>query len=127
MLEFGGGDFLVPVPQSEWASLPASLNEAFPPLQVWRKAERLVFHWLDAAKVERLSIWSPDGGLTWDELQNLKAEAAFSNCWAAEIYPPDHAIVNLQNMRHLVLLDGMPFCGWRNGARRDNELTPRRR
>ncbi|HSH41647.1 MAG TPA: hypothetical protein VK973_05920 [Arenicellales bacterium] len=47
-------------------------------------------------------------GITWDELQRLKAEAGYGEYQAVEIFPPDRALVNVSNMRHLWIL-GRPL------------------
>ena len=51
-------------------------------------------------------------GITWDELMEIKRQCGFESSWAIEIYPPDHHIVNVANMRHLWLLDAAPACSW---------------
>lgn len=51
-------------------------------------------------------------GITWDELQWLKAEAGFADSWAVEVFPPDDQVVNVANMRHLWVLPGAPDYGW---------------
>lgn len=43
-------------------------------------------------------------GITWDELQALKAAAGFGTWQAVEFYPPDSQIVYEINMRHLWLM-----------------------
>lgn len=44
------------------------------------------------------------GGISWDDLQRLKAEAGYSDWYAVEVFPPDDKVINEQNMRHLWLL-----------------------
>lgn len=52
-------------------------------------------------------------GITWDDLQRLKAEAGYADCDAVEVYPPARDLVNVGNMRHLwVLAEPVPFA-WR--------------
>lgn len=54
-------------------------------------------------------------GITWDELQALKAQAGFGDRMAVEIYPADGHVVNVANMRHLWILDDpLPFA-WKKG------------
>jgi hypothetical protein len=52
-------------------------------------------------------------GISWDEMQALKAEAGFGDRWAIEVFPPDSEVVNVANMRHLWLLPDAPAYGWR--------------
>jgi hypothetical protein len=52
-------------------------------------------------------------GITWDELQQVKAECGFGDHWAAEIYPPAADLVNVANVRHLFLLPEAPAFAWK--------------
>ncbi len=54
-------------------------------------------------------------GITWDELNRVKAEAGFADAWAIEIYPPTDDVVNVANMRHLWILDEAPIQAWTDG------------
>jgi len=51
-------------------------------------------------------------GISWDDLQRLKAEAGFGDAWAVEIYPPEIEIINVAPMRHLWILAEAPAFGW---------------
>lgn len=42
----------------------------------------------------------------------LKAECGRGDKWAVELYPPDEAVVNVANIRHLWLLPEPPAFGW---------------
>lgn len=57
-----------------------------------------------------------DDGLSWDELQTVKRIAGFSRRWAVEVYPSDHEVVNVANMRHLWILPEPPAFVWRKLA-----------
>lgn len=50
--------------------------------------------------------------ISWDELMAVKFEVGFGDTWAAELYPPDDAVVDVAPMRHLWLLAGAPAFGW---------------
>lgn len=111
---------LTPIPREEW---PTQLNNAQEqPMRALRSRDFicLVYDYGGAGPNVRLSIcrtsMRADGhyvdGITWDELQQLKAEAGYSNRWAVEVYPPAHEVVNVANMRHLWLLDDERI-GWR--------------
>jgi hypothetical protein len=52
-------------------------------------------------------------GITWDEMQRLKNEAGFGDCWAVEVFPADDEVVNVANIRHLWLLPEAPAFAWR--------------
>lgn len=55
-------------------------------------------------------------GITWDELQEIKAQIGRQDAWAVEIHPPTDEVVDVANMRHLWLLDEAPAYGWRRGV-----------
>ena len=51
--------------------------------------------------------------ITWDELQEIKAQCGYQHADAVEVYPPVGDVVNVANMRHLwILRDRLPFA-WR--------------
>lgn len=59
----------------------------------------------------------PDGnwvdGMTWDELQRIKAMAGYADHFAVEIYPEADQLVNDANMRHLWIFPAPLSFGWR--------------
>lgn len=65
---------------------------------------------------ERRGSWRED--ITWDDLQRLKAGAGFADRWMVEMFPPEAAVVNVANMRHLWLLEGDPAFGWNRSVQR---------
>lgn len=107
---------LTEIPRSQWP------NPDGPQLRVLRSRDFLVqeFH-AEGPAIVRLSInvTSLDGqrwkdGISWDDLQRLKAEAGYPMHDAVEIYPRAIDVVNVANMRHLwVMRDLVPFA-WRN-------------
>ena len=90
------------------------------PVRAWRSQEFLVQQFVEGEHI-RLSVnrthvdpatmaWVD--GITWDELQRLKREAGYGSWLAVEVYPPDSAVVNVANIRHLWILPvgtHMPF------------------
>lgn len=55
-----------------------------------------------------------DDGLTWDEIQTIKREIGYGDCFAVEIYPEDREVVNVANMRHIwILPHPITEFGWR--------------
>lgn len=52
-------------------------------------------------------------GITWDELQAIKAGIGFGDRCAVEIFPPDKSLVNVANMRHLWILKEPPDFMWK--------------
>jgi len=60
-------------------------------------------------------------GITWDELQRIKSEIGMENFWAVEIFPPDHQVVNVANMRHLWVLNAPPNFAWMKAITLDPE------
>jgi len=95
------------------------------PVQVWRSKTLLVQVFDEtgdgSAQLLRLSIartsvdpltmrWKD--GLTWEELQAAKAAVGYGDREAVEIFPPDYAVVNVANMRHLWVLAGRMAFSW---------------
>lgn len=110
-------DTLVQVPPDQWPS-----NEPTGIDQVWRSKKFLVQVYAEKDGAVRLSICrviiSKSGhwqdGITWMDLQRLKAECGYGDRWAVEIYPPNDEVVNVANMRHLFVLGGAPAYAWQN-------------
>jgi len=109
---------LTPVPWQEWP--PAAAAEVRR-LKVLRSREFLVQIHEEPAGMLRMSVnrtaWCERAGgwgedITWYDLQRLKREAGYGQRWAVEIYPDDHAVVNVANMRHLWLLSEPPVYAW---------------
>ena len=103
------------IPRSEWPNLDG------PQLRVLRSREYLVQEFDgDGPVLVRLSIniTSMDGarwadGISWEDLQRLKAEAGYALHDAVEVFPSVMDVVNVANMRHLwVMRDKLPFA-WR--------------
>ena len=55
----------------------------------------------------RLDIFRKDmkDGITWDELQAIKAACGYGDRDAVEFYPADDAVINTGNYRHLYIFD----------------------
>lgn len=107
------------VPREEW---PLE-HQRGPILRVWRSRDYLVQEFdAPAPACVRLSVnrttltgdrWTDN--LTWDELQDIKAQCGYPMAEAVEVYPPAGDVVNVANMRHLwVLREQLPFA-WRKG------------
>lgn len=86
-----------------------------PPSFVWRSSEFLVMLYEHEEK-PRLSICRTSlygdrfaDNISWDEIQRLKREAGFGETCAIEIFPPDSAVVNVANMRHIWLVEPPAF------------------
>lgn len=101
---------------------PKLATMTLPPFEVWRSRDFFV-QVFNEGGVVRLTVnrtYAPNGidwadGITWDELQRIKAEVGRNDRWAVEVYPPDEHVVNDANMRHLWLLDTAPTFGWTDG------------
>ena len=110
---------LVQVPPECWPrQSPQSV------FQVWRSREFLVQVAEEAGHIRlsvcRLTMGAAGqfyDGITWDELQRLKAECGRGDQAAVEIYPPDQHVVNVANMRHLWLVEPPPFMWTAEGER----------
>lgn len=91
-------------------------------LRVMRSRTHCVVLWQEPNGFHRLSVnrteWDERQGrfrddISWDDLQRLKEEAGYGAHCAVEVYPPDAAVVNVANMRHLFLLDSPPPFMWK--------------
>lgn len=93
-------------------------------LRFWRSQRFLAQLHPELGGILRLSVnrtttktgarW--DDGITWDELQAVKAECGFSATWAVEVFPPSEKVVDVANMRHLWLLPEAPAFAWKRNA-----------
>jgi hypothetical protein len=103
-------------PRDAFVELPtAQLPEALrgKVVRVLRSREFLVQVYEEANGILRLSICRTEldrsgmfrDGITWDQLQRLKALCGYSDRDAVEVYPPDADLVNKANMRHLWVLN----------------------
>jgi hypothetical protein len=113
------GSKINPVPKEEWPQ-----NLLFKPLRVWRSREFLVQEYIennhirisvtDARKVHGFGKEDFKFGkaITWDELQWIKRQIGYGDRCAVEIFPPDHLIINVRNMRHLWILPEVPAYCW---------------
>ena len=110
---------LVEVPMHLWPTATVGLQR--PPERVWRNRAFLVQQYVENGVPTRLSInrlrMLPNGrwadGITWDEIQNLKAQAGYGNHWAVEIFPAARDLVDVAHVRHIWLLDAAPAYAWR--------------
>lgn len=113
-------DKLVEVPREEWPPSIAQLTKI--PAAVMRSKDFLVQIYEEGNDVLRLSInrcrinddgsWSDQ--VTWDELQQLKRECGLGALDAVEVFPCEHDVVNVANMRHLWVLPRPLQFVWRN-------------
>lgn len=110
---------LTAVPRAHWP------DRSHAAIAVWRSRDYLVQVFDAPGGVLRMSVcrttWDGRGGrwrdgITWDELQRLKAEVGYGDCWAVEIYPPDDEVVNAANLRHLWLLAERPPFAWQRAT-----------
>jgi len=105
------------IPREEWP------NPQGPQRRVWRSRDYLVQEFdAPAPACVRLTAnrttltgdrWSDN--LTWDELQDIKAQCGYPMAVAVEVYPPAGDVVNVANMRHLWVLREPPAFMWRRG------------
>jgi hypothetical protein len=99
------------------------LDRKMPPecIGVWRSNRFLVQLYAPKDGAQRITIsrtmidkqtgnWLE--GITWDEIQDIKRKLGFGDCFAVEIYPADADVVNVANMRHIWMIDPLPFA-WR--------------
>ena len=109
------------VPRKEW---PLE-HQRGPLSRVWRSRDFLVQEYAEMAPVlVRLSVLRTTldpkagrwvDGITWDELQAIKAECGYDQHDALEMYPPDSDVVNVANLRHLWVMRELQTFAWRGG------------
>lgn len=105
------------VPRHEWP------DPYGPQRRVWRSRDYLVQEFdAPAPAFVRLSVnrtelrgdrWGDN--MTWDELQDIKAQCGYRMADAVEIYPSVGDVVNVANMRHLWVLREPVSFAWRRG------------
>lgn len=108
------------VPRGEWPVTGMFESE---PLRVWRSRDYLAVLYRQRADGNvRLTVNSVRrgrskrpgqgtdwrDGITWDELQRVKNECLGEDVWCVEVYPAQDKLVDVNNMRHLWVLDGPP-------------------
>jgi hypothetical protein len=110
---------LQPIPRHEW---PATQHHGAI-LRVWRSRGFLVQEYAEPAPVlVRLSVLRTTldaktgrwvDSITWDQLQDIKAQCGYAGRDAVEVYPRERDTVNVANLRHLwVMREPLAFA-WR--------------
>lgn len=113
---------LQPLPMVEWPESQRDSEHA--PQGVWRSRDFLVQVYPDHSplvlcrlSVLRTTLDAKSGrwvdGITWDELQRIKAEVGYSDHDAVEVYPREIDVVNVANLRHLWVMRGLVSFAWR--------------
>ncbi len=114
-------DCLISIPREKWPPSPLGF---LPQLEIWRSNAFVVQIFPALDLFERMTVnkttlsgnnW--EDGISWDELQTLKAECGRGTRAAVEIYPPQDEITNVANMRHLWIYplgESPPFM-WKKG------------
>ena len=100
------------IPRHEWTVAPPTL------LELWKSAAFCVSVYSNMGDTERISVSRylrpgerdisghgvSDAVFSWEELQDIKRQVGRGNRFAVEIYPPDGEVVNVANVRHLLVL-----------------------
>ena len=107
------------IPRHEW---PGTQQHSVI-LRVWRSRDFLVQEYLAPTpvlvrlSVARTTIDAQAGrwvdGITWDQLQDIKAQCGYADHDAVEVYPTARDGVNVANMRHQWVMREMLAFGWR--------------
>lgn len=66
---------------------------------------------INRTAVDKEGMWLTD--ISWDDMQNIKAEVGFADRWATEMFPAEADLVNVANMRHLWITPVEPDYGWK--------------
>lgn len=114
------GRYMREVPREKWPFMPGLESV---PLKVWLSADYLAVLYqqrvdgnrrLTVNRTRRGRSTRPGqgtdwrDGITWDELQRVKNECLGPDVWCVECYPPASEVVDVNNMRHLWVLDEPP-------------------
>lgn len=110
---------MVPIAKDRWPKDQQTIDGQNR-VAVWRNKEFLVQVFAFGNEgLLRLSVnrTSWDGrdwrdGITWDDLQRIKNEIGFADSTAVEVYPPQDRVINVANIRHLVVLPESPSYVW---------------
>lgn len=116
---------LVQIPREDWAPGALAIADYAEAVRaVWRSRAFLVQVCDEPGGVVRISVSTTAiddngrarDGITWDQLQQIKAAVGFADQDAIEIYPAARDVVNVANMRHLWVLPEPVSCAWRAPA-----------
>ncbi len=111
-------DALIDVERERWR---AAVWDDSKRIRVLRSRRFMVQVFDEPNGVVRLSVnrtmLAPGGerwedGITWEDLQQIKAESGYADRFAVEIYPSSGNEVNVANMRHLWILPEPLKVGW---------------
>lgn len=113
------------VPMENWPAAlqrqAVSLTARSVPVRAWRSKYFVAHLWDEgAAKPRRLTVHRPAfgddgrfaGGITWDELMQVKRECGFGERDALELFPADRDVVDVNNLRHLWILTERSPLTW---------------
>ena len=110
-------NYLVQIPRHEWPA--GELQQGRQPDEVWQSRKYVLLVYRKVSTPTRLSIRRSDAGrlgekpIPWEDLQRLKGECGRGTFDAVEVYPDERDVVNVANMRHLWIQDGLEFA-WRS-------------
>ena len=101
-----------------------AVHSSVPHIAVYASRDYLVQVFDEGNGIKRITVnrvaiggttW--DDGITWDELQRIKAEVGYGDEWAVEVFPADDQVVNVSSMRHLWVLPEPPAFAWQKSTR----------
>ena len=111
---------LTEIPRDQW---PAGYSSV-PHIAVYASRDYLVQVFDEGNGLKRITVnrvaigastWND--GITWDELQRIKAQIGYGTEWAVEVFPADDQVVNVSSMRHLWVLPEPPAFAWQKSTR----------
>lgn len=119
-------DSLVEIPRDEWPAVPPprlvrALRSRYFMVQVYDEPGGVIRLSIHRCQLDGKSNRWKDG-ISWDELQTLKALAGYADRVGVELYPSEADVVNVANIRHIFLLTEAPAFMWKrsrtnNGGR----------
>ena len=108
------------VPRQEW---PEQYRQSDRLLRVWRSRDYLVQEYKESTPAfARLSVLKTTvdpskeqwvDGITWDDLQRIKNECGYIHHDAVEVYPAAQDVVNVDNIRHIWVMESKVEFAWR--------------
>lgn len=112
-------------PQDTTVRLKTGNADPSPMIDVWRSRSLVVQVYDIGNGLLRLSMHRTEwdnhlgrfkDGLSWDRLQTVKDDLGYGDRVGLEVYPPNDLMVNIANIRHMVLLPAgeIPSYVWTN-------------
>jgi hypothetical protein len=115
-------DPLLEVPREGWPEDSSALDPSL--TGVWRShaflVQRREYFGTVTLAVQRTKVGADRrwlAGITWDDLQWVKAQCGYADACAVEVFPPERFVINGTNVRHIHILSEIPAYCWTDGTK----------